>query len=43
MIITVPNKSGKYDDEYVNYVVAVLQKCRDHGILVFIDPHQDVV
>jgi hypothetical protein len=37
------NNSGKYDDEYVDYVVAILQKCRDHRILVFIDPHQDVV
>ena len=32
-----------YDDEYVDYVVAILQKCRDHRLLVFIDPHQDVV
>jgi hypothetical protein len=34
---------GKYDEEYIDYVIAVLQKCRDHGILVFMDPHQDVV
>jgi hypothetical protein len=34
--------SLKYDDEYVNYVVAILRKCRDHQLLVFIDPHQDV-
>ena len=37
------DNSGKYDDEYVDYVVAILQKCRDHKLLVFIDPHQDVV
>lgn len=35
--------SGIYDDEYVDYVVAILQKCKDHKLLVFIDPHQDVV
>ena len=34
---------GKYDENYIDYVIAVLQKCRDHGILVFMDPHQDVV
>jgi hypothetical protein len=34
---------GKYDDEYVDYIVAILQKCKDHKLLVFIDPHQDVV
>jgi Cellulase (glycosyl hydrolase family 5) len=34
---------GQYDDDYINFVVAILQKCKDHGLLVFIDPHQDVV
>lgn len=34
---------GILDDEYVDYVVAMLRKCKDHGLLVFIDPHQDVV
>jgi len=35
--------SGIYDDEYVDYVVAILRKCKEHKLLVFIDPHQDVV
>ena len=35
--------SGKYDEDYIDYVIAVLKKCKQHGILVFMDPHQDVV
>jgi len=34
--------SGIYDDEYIDYVIKVLQKCRDYDFKVFIDPHQDV-
>ncbi len=33
---------GIYDQEYINYVRAVLEKAAEHGIKVFIDPHQDV-
>ena len=33
---------GIYDKEYLDYLVAVIQKAREHGLRVFIDPHQDV-
>lgn len=33
---------GKYDEEYLDYVVALVKKAGEHGINVFIDPHQDV-
>jgi hypothetical protein len=33
---------GVYDEEYVEYVVALVRKCQDYGISVFLDPHQDV-
>ncbi|KAJ3181836.1 hypothetical protein HDU85_003351 [Gaertneriomyces sp. JEL0708] len=33
---------GIYDYEFIHYIVQVLQKCKQHGIRVMIDPHQDV-
>ena len=32
----------QYDEAYLDYVRAVVQKAGDYGIDVFIDPHQDV-
>lgn len=33
---------GKYDDEFIDFTIQILKKCRDYGFRVFIDPHQDV-
>lgn len=33
---------GVHDVEYLDYLAAILSKALDHGISVFIDPHQDV-
>ena len=33
---------GIYDKEYLDYLAAVVQKAQEHGLRVFIDPHQDV-
>jgi Glycoside hydrolase family 5 C-terminal domain/Cellulase (glycosyl hydrolase family 5) len=33
---------GKYDEEYLNYIQAIVKKAGDYNINVFIDPHQDV-
>ena len=32
----------KYDEDYLNYVRAIVQKAAEYNINVFIDPHQDV-
>ncbi|KAI5803619.1 hypothetical protein DFH27DRAFT_594912 [Peziza echinospora] len=36
-----PKEMGKYDEEYIEYVVAVLQKAGEAGLKVFVDVHQD--
>ncbi|MBS1554169.1 MAG: cellulase family glycosylhydrolase [Bacteroidetes bacterium] len=33
---------GKYDEDYLNYIQAIVKKAGAHHINVFIDPHQDV-
>ncbi|KAK6902923.1 hypothetical protein I203_108183 [Kwoniella mangroviensis CBS 8507] len=33
---------GKYDEGYIDYTISILRKCREHGMRVFISPHQDV-
>lgn len=35
--------SGQYDQDYINYTIALLRKCKEHGFLVYMDPHQDLV
>jgi hypothetical protein len=32
---------GLYDEAYLDYVVQVVEKAGEHGIQLFIDPHQD--
>jgi len=33
---------GIYDEEYLEYLRAVVEKAAEHGIQLFIDPHQDM-
>ena len=33
---------GRYDDAYLDYLEALLEKAHEHDIHLFIDPHQDV-
>jgi hypothetical protein len=33
---------GKYDEEYIEYVRAIVEKAGRHGFSLYIDPHQDV-
>ena len=32
---------GVYDEAYLDYFAAVVRKAGDHGLYVFVDPHQD--
>lgn len=33
---------GMYDEAYLEYIRAIVEKADEHGIALFIDPHQDV-
>jgi hypothetical protein len=33
---------GRYDEEYIEYIHAVVEKAGRHGLSLFIDPHQDM-
>lgn len=33
---------GEYDDDYIDYLEAIIEKAYEHDINLFIDPHQDV-
>lgn len=33
---------GQYDEEFIDYLEAILEKAYEHDINLFIDPHQDV-
>ncbi|KIO29472.1 hypothetical protein M407DRAFT_227596 [Tulasnella calospora MUT 4182] len=32
----------QYDEEFIDYTIALLRKCKEFGFKVYIDPHQDV-
>ncbi|KAK4510296.1 Proteasome subunit beta type-1 [Mucor velutinosus] len=32
---------GIYDQDYIDYLMALLKKCQHYGLQAFIDPHQD--
>jgi Cellulase (glycosyl hydrolase family 5) len=34
---------GIYDEDFMDYTCKVLEKCREYGFKVYMDPHQDTV
>ena len=34
--------SGIYDDEFIDYTIRALRKCKQYGFKIYMDPHQDV-
>ena len=34
---------GKYDEEWIEHTVKVLERAQQYGFYIFMDPHQDVV
>ncbi|KAF9009613.1 glycoside hydrolase superfamily [Cyathus striatus] len=34
---------GIYDEEFIDYIIRVLLKCKEYGFKVYMDPHQDTV
>lgn len=37
------NHSGIYDEEFIQSTIKTLNKAKEYGFMVFMDPHQDVV
>jgi hypothetical protein len=33
---------GQYDEEYLDYLYEIVRRADDHGLTLFIDPHQDL-
>lgn len=38
----IEHEMGRYDDEYLGYMAAFVDRCAKHGIHVYIDMHQDL-
>lgn len=34
--------SGIYDEEFIDYTIRALRKCKQYGFKIYMDPHQDV-
>ncbi|MFN3411858.1 MAG: cellulase family glycosylhydrolase [Exilispira sp.] len=37
-----PQKPEVYDEQYINYIKEILEKAKNYGFFIYIDPHQDV-